>query len=296
MHRHGRDRGRAWRTSRPSRPRRASTRSSSGLRTSRSASASATTTGPSRIGSPSSGSSTPAWPMGSRPGSCWAMAHQHAPTSTWVPVPEHRHGPRADDRRGRPGARRRPTADSRHPRLRHTMQVLDFARSMILWRIDLDVLPPGTLSHRPPYPMNNSRIQIEIALPRGRQGDRPDPDVRPRALRARPSAWAPSATCSSSPTPTSCRSSATTRFMHLKTFARRGTARARFPPGSGDQPDRLRADQGQLRRRWSWSSSSGRASRCRCAGDLRGHPRQRDAGRQHDASATVATRPRSSTR
>src|SRR4051812_50215246 len=41
------------------------------------------------------------------------------------------------------------------------MQVLDFARSVILWRIDLDVLPPGTLSHKPPYPMNNSRIQIE---------------------------------------------------------------------------------------------------------------------------------------
>ena len=29
-------------------------------------------------------------------------------------------------------------------------------------------------------------------------------------------------------------------FMHLKTFARIGTAVARFPPGSGDQPDRLR--------------------------------------------------------
>jgi hypothetical protein len=29
-------------------------------------------------------------------------------------------------------------------------------------------------------------------------------------------------------------------FMHLKTFARRGTARAKFPPGGGDQPDRLR--------------------------------------------------------
>jgi hypothetical protein len=29
-------------------------------------------------------------------------------------------------------------------------------------------------------------------------------------------------------------------FMHLKTFARIGTAVAKFPPGSGDQPERLR--------------------------------------------------------
>lgn len=41
------------------------------------------------------------------------------------------------------------------------MQVLDFARSTVTWRIDLDELPPRTLSHQPPYPMNNSRITLE---------------------------------------------------------------------------------------------------------------------------------------
>ena len=41
------------------------------------------------------------------------------------------------------------------------MKVLEFARSTILFRIDLDVLPPRTLSHKPPFAMNNARIQID---------------------------------------------------------------------------------------------------------------------------------------
>ena len=41
------------------------------------------------------------------------------------------------------------------------MKLLEFARSTILFRIDLDVLPPRTLSHKPPFAMNNARIQID---------------------------------------------------------------------------------------------------------------------------------------
>ena len=41
------------------------------------------------------------------------------------------------------------------------MRLLEFGRSTILFRIDLDVLPPKTLSHKPPFAMNNARIQID---------------------------------------------------------------------------------------------------------------------------------------
>ena len=41
------------------------------------------------------------------------------------------------------------------------MQVLDFARSTMTFRIDLDTIPPRTLSHVPPYPMNNARVQLD---------------------------------------------------------------------------------------------------------------------------------------
>jgi hypothetical protein len=41
------------------------------------------------------------------------------------------------------------------------LQVLDFARSTMTFRIDLDAMPSRTLSHVPPYPMNNARAQLD---------------------------------------------------------------------------------------------------------------------------------------
>ena len=41
------------------------------------------------------------------------------------------------------------------------MKLLEFGRSTILFRIDLDVMQPRTLSHKPPFAMNNARIQID---------------------------------------------------------------------------------------------------------------------------------------
>ena len=119
------------------------------------------------------------------------------------------------------------------------MQVLDFPRSTITWRIDLDVLPPTTLSHQPPYPMNNSRITIES---RCRVLDRETGQTHTFVLGA---------SCKTErvgaerdlflePNADFMPIISDDAFMHLKTFARRGTARARFPPGGGDQPDRLR--------------------------------------------------------
>lgn len=42
-----------------------------------------------------------------------------------------------------------------------TMTAIDFSRSFLTFRIDLDKLPPATLTHRPPYALNNARIPLE---------------------------------------------------------------------------------------------------------------------------------------
>src|SRR5262245_33845668 len=119
------------------------------------------------------------------------------------------------------------------------MQVLDFPGSFILWRIDLDLLPPRTLSHRPPYPMNNSRIPIDSRC-----------SILDRATGAT-HRFVLGASCTTErvgaerdlflePNADFVPVISDDSFMHIKTFARIGTAVAKFPPGSGDQPERLR--------------------------------------------------------
>ena len=119
------------------------------------------------------------------------------------------------------------------------MQVLDFPRSFVTWRIDIDELAPRTLSHRPPYPMNNSRIPLES---RCAITDRETGVTQTFVLGA---------SCKTEqvgaerdlfllPNADFLPIISDDSFMHLKTWARVGTAVHRFPPGAGEQPDRLR--------------------------------------------------------
>ena len=39
--------------------------------------------------------------------------------------------------------------------------VCDFSRSFLTFRLDFEKKAPATVSHRPPYSLNNARIQIE---------------------------------------------------------------------------------------------------------------------------------------
>ena len=41
------------------------------------------------------------------------------------------------------------------------MHTVNFARSYLTFRIDVDKKPPLTVTHKPPYSLNNSRIPIE---------------------------------------------------------------------------------------------------------------------------------------
>ena len=45
--------------------------------------------------------------------------------------------------------------------LNQKVEVCDFNRSFIRWRIDVDALPPLTVSHEPPFTVNNVRVQLD---------------------------------------------------------------------------------------------------------------------------------------
>ena len=38
---------------------------------------------------------------------------------------------------------------------------IDFARSFLWWRVDVDKVPPGTITVPPPYPVNNARMPLD---------------------------------------------------------------------------------------------------------------------------------------
>ncbi len=118
------------------------------------------------------------------------------------------------------------------------MKVLDFGRSTMLLRIDLDILGPRTLSHKPPYPMNNGRVQIDgVCRITERSTGRVDTIVQGADCKTEQVGAA--ADLFLDPNADFVPLFSNDRFMHIKTFARAGTRANAYPPGSGEQSDRL---------------------------------------------------------
>ena len=42
-----------------------------------------------------------------------------------------------------------------------TVEAIDFSRSFLWWRIDTDMVPPGTITVPPPYALNNARVPLD---------------------------------------------------------------------------------------------------------------------------------------
>ncbi len=120
------------------------------------------------------------------------------------------------------------------------MKVLEFARSTILFRIDLDVLPPPTLSHKPPFAMNNARIQIDSVC---RITERDNGRLHTFILGGdcKTERVGAEADLFLDPNADFIPIFSDDAFMHIKTFARAGTRAQAYPPGSGEQSDRLTA-------------------------------------------------------
>ena len=120
------------------------------------------------------------------------------------------------------------------------MKLLEFARSTILFRIDLDVRPPRTLSHKPPFQMNNARIQIDSVC---RITERDNGRVHTFVLGGdcKTERVGAERDLFLDPNADFIPIFSDETFMHIKTFARAGTRAQAYPPGSGEQSDRLTA-------------------------------------------------------
>lgn len=118
------------------------------------------------------------------------------------------------------------------------MKVLEFARSTVTFRLDLDKLPPRTLSHRPPYAMNNARAQLES---RCRITDRDTGRVHTLVLGAacRTEQVGADSDLWLHPNSDFIPVFSDGEFLQIKTFARAGMVAQLHPPGSGEQSDRL---------------------------------------------------------
>jgi hypothetical protein len=117
------------------------------------------------------------------------------------------------------------------------VRVLEFARSSVTFRIDLDKKPPSTLTHKPPYTMNNARVILESRL---RVTERASGRVRTffHAASCKTERVGADVDLWLQPNADFIPIFGNERFLTLKTFARAGVQTQFYPPGSGTQSDR----------------------------------------------------------
>ena len=117
------------------------------------------------------------------------------------------------------------------------MTTLDFARSFLTFRIDTTKKPTQTASHRPPFSLNNARIQIECRL---RVTEKQNLQTQTFILGANCKTERVGVTENiwTEPNADFVPIFSDTHFMHLKTYAKAGEGVPLYPPGSGTQSER----------------------------------------------------------
>ncbi|MEZ6131670.1 MAG: hypothetical protein R3C59_23680 [Planctomycetaceae bacterium] len=117
------------------------------------------------------------------------------------------------------------------------MHAIDFARSFLRFRIDTLVKPPGTVSHEPPYSLNNARIQLECCC-----------DITEKASQ-QTQRFVLGASCKTErvgvdrdiwtePNADFVPIHSSDGFLNIKTYASTGMDVDLYPPGNGRQTDR----------------------------------------------------------
>ena len=117
------------------------------------------------------------------------------------------------------------------------MHTPDFSRSFLTFRIDTLKKPTQTGSHKPPYSLNNARIQIECRL---KVTDKKSNDVQAFVLGAscKTERVGVPGNIWTEPNADFAPIFSETQFMHVKTYARAGEGVELYPPGSGMQSER----------------------------------------------------------
>jgi hypothetical protein len=117
------------------------------------------------------------------------------------------------------------------------MQALDFQNSFLTFRIDTEKKMPATVSHPPPFSLNNARIQLECRLTvSDRCGDLVDTFVLGASCKTERvgvdrDIW-------TEPNADFVPIFSGNHFLNLKTYARAGMEVDRFPPAETRQPER----------------------------------------------------------
>ncbi|MDP6553518.1 MAG: hypothetical protein QGG71_02565 [Pirellulaceae bacterium] len=115
--------------------------------------------------------------------------------------------------------------------------IIDFSQSFLTFRIDTLKKPPTTASHKPPFTLNNARIQIEC---RCRVTDKQTGNTQTFVMGANCKTervgverdiW-------TEPNADFVPVFSDDGFMHIKTYASAGVAVDLYPHGSGPQSDR----------------------------------------------------------
>ena len=117
------------------------------------------------------------------------------------------------------------------------MNTFDFHRSFFTFRIDTLVKQPLTVTHKPPFNLNNARIPIECRC------------VVTEKATDQSQSFVLGASCKTErvgvegdiwlePNADFCPIFSDDRYLSLKTYSQVGTTMELFPPGSGSQSDR----------------------------------------------------------
>lgn len=117
------------------------------------------------------------------------------------------------------------------------MKFIDFGASFLTFRIDTDKKPPATVSHQPPYSLNNARIQLESCCEVTEKAtgwsDRfvLGASCKTERVGVKTDIW-------TEPNADFAPIFSDSGFLNLKTYARAGEDVDLYPPGSGKQTDR----------------------------------------------------------
>ncbi len=118
-----------------------------------------------------------------------------------------------------------------------SIQVCDFSRSFVTFRLDFEKKPPATVSHQPPYSLNNARIPLESRcwVTDRRSGVSQTfvlgASCKTERVGVERNIW-------TEPNADFAPIFSEDRFLNIKTFAQAGMQVDLYPPGSGKQSER----------------------------------------------------------
>jgi len=117
------------------------------------------------------------------------------------------------------------------------VQVIDFSRSFVTFRIDTTEKPPKTITHEPAFTLNNARVLVDCQCVITEKATKSietfvlGASCKTERVGVERDIW-------TEPNADFVPIFSRTHFMHIKTFDRVGRKVERYPPSSGVQPER----------------------------------------------------------